>query len=377
MESRGTSPAFAVGPDEAPELARLFEREGPFVTVNLPTQADIDNAAQRSLQQWRPVRDELSDAGAPAAALDAIEALVPDAHLDGPSLMTVADDSEVMVSRAGTEVPSRPLWYYDSLAAVGPLVTWWQTSLPHVLVVADRTGADITAVAPGGRSSTDTVGTDQGPHLRKVGPGGWSQRRFQERAENNWDANAKAVAERTASVVDYIDARAVLVAGDVRALQFLRENLPERLVSLVRELDGARGADGGTESFLEDARKQMATVAAEDTVAILGKFREEKGQRDRAADGVPATIEALNAAAVDVLLVHDDPDDRRQVWFAPDGALVALDPGTLKDYGVDQPGQGRLVDALIRAAFRTGGRVRMVPSTAVSDGAGAILRFTT
>lgn len=377
MESRGTSPAFAVGPDEAPELARLLGREGPFVTVTLPTQPDIDNAAQRSLQQWRPVRDELADAGAPADALDAIEALVPDAHLDGPSLIAVAAASEVVVGRAGSEVPARPLWYYEPLAAVGPLVTWWQTSLPHVLVVADRAGADITAVAPGGRSGTDTVGSDDGPHLRKVGAGGWSQRRYQERAENKWEANAKAVAERTTSVADYIGARAVLVAGDVRAVQFLRENLPGRLVPLVREIDGARGADGGTGDLLEDARKQMATVAAEDTVAILGKFREERGQRDCAADGVVATIEALNAATVDVLLVHDDFEDSRPVWFSPDGALVALDPGTLGDYGVAQPRQGRLVDALIRTAFRTGARVRTVPSTAVADGVGAILRFTT
>lgn len=377
MESRGTSPAFAVGADEAPELARLFEREGPFVTVTLPSQPDIDNAAQRSLQQWRPVRDELAEAGAPAGALEAIDALVPEAHLDGPGLVAVADPSGVVVSRPATEVPARPLWYYEPLAAVGPLVTWWQTMLPHVLVVADRTGADITAVSPGGRSSTDTVGTDEGPHLRKVAAGGWSQRRFQERAENNWEDNAKSVAERTASVADYIGARAILVAGDLRALQFLREHLPERLMSLVREIDGGRGADGSTEAFLEDARKQMASVAAEDTVAALGKFREEKGQHDRATDGLPPTIAALNAAAVDILLVHDDPDDRRRGWYSPDGALVALDPATLGDYGVDEPRQGRLVDALIRAAFRTGARVRTVPSTVASDGVGAILRFTT
>ncbi len=357
-------------------MAALFDRPGPFVSVGLATQPDIDNAAQRSLQQWRPVRDELAQAGAPAVALDAIEALVPDAHHDGPSLMAVADESGVLLSRSGSEAPAAPRFCYTTLPLVGPLVTWWQTSLPHVLVVADRIGADITAVAPGGDPSTEAVEEDAGPHLRKVGPGGWSQRRFQERVENNWESNAKAVAERTASVAEYIGARAVLVAGDVRALQFLREHLPERLLPLVRELDGARGADGGDEALLEEARKQMASIAAEDTVAILEKFREEKGQADRAADGLGATIEALNAAAVDVLLVHDGPDDRREAWYSPDAALVAKDAGTLRDYGVDQPRQGRLLDALIRTALRTGGRVRTVPSTVVSEGAGAILRFT-
>lgn len=386
MEYRGTSPAFAVGTQEAPELAGLFDRTGPFVTVYLPTRPDIDNAAQRSLQQWRPVRDDLSEAGAPAGALDAIEELLPDAHHDGSTLAAVADESGVLISRSGSEAPARPLGYFETLPVVAPLVTWWQASLPHVLVVADRIGADITAVAPVGGTSAENVEAENvnaekvngraGPHLHKQAPGGWSQRRFQERAENLWEANAKAVAERTASVAEYIGARAVLVAGDVRALQFLREHLPERVAVLVRELDGSRGADGGDESFLEDARKQMASVAAEDTVAILEKFREEKGQADRAADGPPATIEALNAAAADILLVHDDPDDQRLAWYDPEGHVVGLDRTQIEAYGVKQPAQARLVDACIRSALRTGARVRTVPSTAAARGVGALLRFT-
>ena len=375
MEHRGTSPAFAVGTQEAPELAGLFDRTGPFVTVYLPTRPDIDNAAQRSLQQWRPVRDELTEAGAPASALDAVEALLPNAHHDGSTLAAVADESGVLISRSGSEAPARPLGYFQTLPVVAPLVAWWQASLPHVLVVADRVGADITAVAPAGPSA-DSVDGGGGPHLHKQAPGGWSQRRFQERAENLWEANAKAVAERTVSVAEYIGARAVLVAGDVRALQFLREHLPGRVAALVRELGGSRGADGGDEPFLEDSRKQMASVAAEDTVAILEKFREEKGQADRAVDGPSATIEALNAAAADIVLVHDDPDDRRLAWYDPEGHVLGLDPTRIAPYGVKQPAQGRLVDVCIRSALRTGARVRTVPSTSVAQGVGALMRFT-
>jgi peptide subunit release factor 1 (eRF1) len=169
---------------------------------------------------------------------------------------------------------------------------------------------------------------------------------------------------------------AILVAGDERALWHLRDHLDERLAPLVQPLDGARSADGGDGALAEDVRRALNTVAAADTVALLEKFKEEQGQADRAADGLAATIEALNAAAVDTLLVHDDVDDERRAWFGTDLDVVALDRAALESYGVQAPQEARLVDVLVRAAFRSGARVRLVPKTVVTDGVGAILRFS-
>jgi peptide subunit release factor 1 (eRF1) len=112
-------------------------------------------------------------------------------------------------------------------------------------------------------------------------------------------------------------------------------------------------------------------------VAVLEKFKEELGQRDRACEGGDAVIEALSAARVDTLLVHDDPDDERLCWFSPAGgpALGAMTPEPLRSQGVGRPETARLVDVAIGLAFRTGARVRIVPSTAAAERIGAILRF--
>lgn len=169
--------------------------------------------------------------------------------------------------------------------------------------------------------------------------------------------------------------RAILTAGDVRAVAYLKEHLHERWAGLIHEVAGSRGADGNDEVMADDARRQMNTVAATDTVALTEKFREELGQADRAVNGVEATIEALNRAAVETLLVHDDPSDERTLWFAPEAPLAATESSSLRDYGVADPLQGRLVDVLIRVAFGTGARARIVPSTIAVDGVGAILRF--
>ena len=379
METAGTTNAFAVGADEAPDLARLLEGRGPYVTVQLTTDARVDNAAQRSMQHWRNVRDELEAQGADGPTLDAVEAVVPDLHLNGAGSVVVATQGRVVLTVGLDDPPPRDRGAFGPLPQLGPVIAWRQLHQPHLIVLADRSGADLIAVGPHGEGETHTAGNDNpgDPHLHKGHPGGWSQRRFQERAENLWEENARAVAERVEEIARLLNPVAILVAGDVRAVALLEEHLDDRLAPLVRELDGSRHADSGADALADAAWTLIKTVAAEDTVAFLERFREEKGQADRATDGLAATIEALNAAQVETLLVHDDPDDDRSVWFATDGPLVATDEATLAGYGVEQPAEGRLVDALVRAAFATGARVRLVPKTVVTDGVGAILRYAT
>lgn len=378
MESRGTVPAPAISAEDAPAIAALFDREGPFVSVFLNTEPDVEQAAQHSMARWRNVRRELEEGGAPPAAIEAIEGLVPDAHLSGRTLAAVADASGVLLTRHGPESVATDWARVSPLPAVGPLLDWQQSSPNHALVLVDRVGADIALFLGddvGGDALMEVGGDENDPHLRKTKPGGWSQRRYQERAENNWDANMKAVAERLAKVSRMVDLRLVIVAGDVRAVTLLRENLPAQLGDRVCEIEGARSVDGGLVELRDDAVKLIASAVASDTVALLEKFREERGQGDRAVEGVTETMAALCEARVDTLLVHDDPSDPREAWYSLEPALVASDLQTLEAQGVEEPRMARLVDVLIRTAFRTGAKVRIVPSTVATDGVAAILRY--
>jgi hypothetical protein len=384
MESSGTTPPGGQSPAAVPDIAAAFDGPGPFVTVYLATEAAVEQAAQQSELRWKTLRRELEEAGAPAEALLAIDPLVTDAHHEGRTLAAVADTTGLRLVRHEPEPPARDAGWVAPLPRVGPLLEWAQTAVPHIVVLADRAGADIVVFTRGadrsgaGGAPVVLVGQETGddPTLRKTSPGGWSQRRYQNRAENLWEQNAKAVADQVTTLVDETGARLVVVAGDVRALQLLREHLPDRMTDLLREVDGSRAPGSGLDEIADDVVKLAATVAAEDTVSFLRQFKEERGQRDLAAEGAKATIEALAAARVDTLLIHDDPDDERRAWFGPEPGMVALDQKTLSDMGVDQPEQARLVDVAIRAAFTTGASVRIVPSAgSVKEGIGAILRF--
>ena len=381
MESSGTTPSGGLRPTDLPELARLFDEPGPFITLYASTPSAIENAAQRSELVWKNMRRELEEAGAPEAALDAVDPLVPDAHLEGETLAVIANANGILHVDHVLEPIAQDLWRVANLPSAGPLVEWAQEGAPHLLVLADRAGADIVAVVRFNEESNEAV-QDQNPSdpdLRKSKPGGWSQRRYQQRAENQWEQNAKQVADRVVELFDETGARLVVAAGDERAMQLLREHLPERVLACLKEAEGSRHVDGGQDSLAAEALRMVATAVAEDTVALLRKFKEEQGQNDRAASGVPRVLEALAAAQVDTLLIADDPSDNRTAYFGPEPNMVSVDAATVKGMGVDAPQEGRLADVLIRAAWGTGAAVRIVPSAAVGndDGVAAILRFTT
>lgn len=373
MESSGATPRGAI---DCSDLAEVFSQEGPFLSVYLETEP-IANAAQVNDQKWQSLRREAEEAGATSEALAAIDGLVTDAHTKGRGLSVVLSASgEVLHHGRQPDPPRHELARWSQLPSLIPVIEARQSRPPHLTVVIDRTGADIFVYeALGGREfQLGVEGTDD--VIRKVAPGGWSQRRFQQRAEDSWEANAKVVADRVARIVDKVNARLVVVAGDVRAVQLLREALPPQVDALVEQIDGSRAEDGSDDAISADAATLVATAVAHDSAELIAKFKEELGQADRAANGPEDVVGALSEGRVDVLLIHEDPTDERTAWVGPDGPHIALELGPLKAMGVDAPTEARLPDALVRAAVGTSSRVRVVPAASVlKDGVGAILRW--
>ena len=184
------------------------------------------------------------------------------------------------------------------------------------------------------------------------------------------------MADELVRLVDHAEARLVVAAGDVRALQLLREELPDEVLDRLEVVEGGRSPDGSADGLVAEVDRLVERAVAQDTDRLLATFRQELGQGDQAVDGPDRTLEALAMAQVDVLLVHDDADDDRQAWFGPDPAHVAISEDTVAAIGVDHPRPARLVDVSVRAALGTGAGVRVVPADAATGGIGAVLRWS-
>lgn len=369
MRSSGTAPSTAVS---LRDLRTILEGSGPFLSVYLGTDGSVETASARSEQRWKTLRSHLADEGAADPALALVDPLVADAHMQGAVLAVVATQSErLLTDHLGDPIDrDRALW--GALPDLAPLVRWRQNQIPFVTALADRGGADLAAFgARPDQPEAQTVG--EGEPARKVSPGGWSQPRFQQRAENDWRDTAGEVAAELAKLAEAVDARVVILGGDVRATHLIRDGLPGNLADRVHLIEHGRAADGSEDFRQKEIHRLVATAVAEDTVELLEKFKEELGQHDRAVEGADATVQALSRAAVDVLLVPDAVDDRH-VWVARDPFRLSFDRGAVAS---DERQKARLIDALIAAAIATDASVRIVPSAGpVRGGIGALLRWS-
>ena len=372
METSGLVPEGFV---TAPELSEVIAASGPFASVYLTTESEVHDAAEQLARRWKTVRASLGEQGADETVLEAIDTVVDGAYQEGRGLGVIADGSGVLHVEHHPEPPATDTGQWGALPALIPILEWHQSQPAYAIVLADRLGADLVGVRRHRPDTHAEAGGNDYP-MRKVGPGGWSQRRFQQRAENTWEHNADDVAEELASLVDRVGARVVTVAGDVRAVQLLRQALPSAVDDLVHEIDGGRRADGSEESVRAEIQVVVQGVVERQTEAVLAKFGEERGQHDRATDGVGTTVSALAMAQVAGLLIDPAALEDRQGWFGPEPTQLATDRGALAAMGVSSPAQAPLADVMVRAALGTGAGVRVIASDrAPAAGVGALLRW--
>jgi Bacterial archaeo-eukaryotic release factor family 2 len=373
-----TSEQLPHGAVEASDLAGLARSAGPFLSLYLNTEPDVENASQRSQARWKTNRSELETQEVPEALLDEIEGLVPEAHLEGGCLAVIGGAEQVLHTEHGPAVSPSDEATWGPLPRLLPIIRWRQSEPPYVVVQIDRRGADLFGVR---RGSPELHAEIEGEHneIRKVQAGGWSQRRYQQRAEDSWEQNAEQVAAAVERLVIQVQPVFVAVAGDVRAVGLLRESLPKEVDALVhvieKEIPRKLEED---DPVPEDVWALVQQHVRETSEGLLERFEEERGQEDKAVEGAAATARALARAQVAVLLIADGSEEEAQLWFGPDPALLATSEQELKELGVDSPQQGRMCDVLIRAALGTGAGIRVLEGApALDDGVGALLRWAT
>lgn len=293
------------------DLAALVDGSGPFLTVLLPAPSGQADSAHRLSVRWRNVRREAAerwDADLLAELDDQVERLD---HADAEAFVAVQRaDGRLLVEELhlGLDAPR---------ALVGPaprlveIIEHRQRTLPHLLVDTDRTGATISAF-DGGRVVARREAEGETLHVHRGAPGGWSQRRFQQRAENTWEQNADDVADVIGQVAIDVDPMLIAVAGDVRARHLVLDALPPALASLAVEI-GAGDADG----IVDEVMRSLGDLHARMQLDVLDQLRSTGGVTDAAEVEI-----ALSEGRVSTLVVTGDPDHAAGVDQAVVGALA-------------------------------------------------------
>jgi phosphoglycolate phosphatase-like HAD superfamily hydrolase len=361
------------------DLTPLLTADGPFVTVLVDAESTVEQAADKYELEWKNVIRQLERLDVPPAVRSAISDARGE-HADGAARLVVADvaTEQVQLAVSLPHAPRRPFVETGTLPRLVPLLEDVTTTVPHVVVLADRTGADVSAYYDTGKVVNEITVKGQTLHLRKVQGGGWSHLRYLHRAENGWATTAAEIVAAIDELAAKVGAELVVAAGDTRELQLIRENLPERLRSLVVEVPGGRGGDGSEPLVRQRIADAVSRHVAGSTLALLAEYNQERGQDKRACEGVEDVVEALRKAQVQTLLVTTGADQDAQLWFGPDPTMLGTTRDEVVGLGADKPKQGPLVEVLLRAAAATGADAQLVPhqsEQAPRGGVGALLRY--
>lgn len=360
-------------------LKALYDRPGPYASVYLSTDRASATAGHMIDLRWRELRGQLQTQGADPETLGAVDAVVgsdrgmPSPH--GQAIFAAGGNVLLREELLSPNIADRAS--FAGVPDVMPLLAQHPDVPAHVLVLVDRTGADIEVHTPTGVSAHEEVSGADYP-VTKVETGDLNQSRYQRRAENTWDANARGVAARVEQAAAANHAAMIAAGGDVRARTLLLEHLAPVWRPRAVALDGGAGRGEGND---RERARRAATVAAarfEESERERITERFQRGLADGAAvDGLAPVVEALRSGLVDTLLVrYGAAETQGPVWWGPEPGQLALHPEELMDVRVSQARRDRAADVLVRELFRMSGDLLVLadgepgPEAAV----GALLR---
>lgn len=370
-------------------LKPLLGRPAPFTTVYLDATRDDATGAADVQTRWKALRRGLERDCAPAAVLDELDELlrrptgVPGPH----GRVVVADAEGVVVDRVLAEPPAQSSAACGDVPDLLPAVRAADESTRMLLVELDRQGADLVW-SDGSGLRTAEVEVVDGDHdvVHKVPGGGWSHRRFQNRAEDSWERNAEVVAADLDRQVAERRPEVVLLTGDVRAVALVKDAVGQTVRELLVEVPGGSRAEGvNRAAFEERVAAVLAAHRERRRDDVLDRFRAEQGRGEGAVTSLDDVVAVLQRGQVAELVLGDPAPGSP---FALDGRELCVGAGplelaaTAEDLaGIGATGAARRMPALaalVRAAVGQEAGVTFAPDGAVElvDGVGAVLRWS-
>jgi peptide subunit release factor 1 (eRF1) len=217
----------------------------------------------------------------------------------------------------------------------------------------------------------------QNEKTRRSQKGGWSQARYQRRAENFHLLHVKEVIDTLDKLVRDEEIAHIVVEAEEVAVPLFKEQLPKHLAEKVVDvLTLQRQADDS--SVLA---RTLAAIRAKDAETDAEKVEELMDEWQSGGLGVAgpeATLSALQLGQVDELIITTSPGILKPVQKLPDAAPGDVLAETSAPQGVADEKRLKLADELVTRANQTSARIRFIEDEnllAGIGGVGALLRF--
>src|SRR3954453_17042164 len=186
-------------------LEPVFAAPGPYATVCADVTHTSENADTELELRVRAISERLTEQGAPEAVVEAVRGRLLEGNEGGAAgrlrgrAVVAASDGSVVLDEPLVDAPLREVAEWSPQPDLLPVLRQLPGRVPHIVVLIDRVGADITYLGAPGQVEDEKTVEGETFHIRKVKVGGWAHDHWQNSAENQWEANAARVAEQIGS----------------------------------------------------------------------------------------------------------------------------------------------------------------------------------
>ncbi|AEG43873.1 hypothetical protein [Isoptericola variabilis] len=388
-------------------LKPLVGHPGPFATVYLDATRSADAGDKDVVNRWKAVRRSLQQQGAPPGVLESLdEAASRSTWVAGPhGRVLIADESGVLVDRVLRNPPAVATGLWHPVPALLQAARAGDESVDALCVAVDRHGADFWPVNVNGTAKPEKQ-TMAGPHdeVSKTSSTRTKRATIESRAEDSWERNAEAFAAEIDRRVATQRHELVLLTGDVRVVNLVKEELGQEASRVTVEVPGGgRGPGVHEESFAENVEDALDSFRERRREQVLAELRQELGREEGAVTSIDDVVQVLARGQVkDLVLAESLADDAarllaafsagettrpdfggllngRHLFIGPDPMHIATSRADLEALGVTE-GIEELpaTSALMRAAIAQDAGLTFAPEGSVEliEGVGATLRWT-
>jgi hypothetical protein len=364
-------------------LEPVFAAPAPYATVCADVTHTSENADTELELRVRGIAEQLTRQGAPDDVVAAVRARLLEGNEGGEAgtlrgrAVVVASDGSVVLDSALVDAPLREVADWSPQPNLMPVLRQIPGRVPHIVVVTDRVGADITYMGVRGEVEEEETVDGDSFQIRKVQVGGWAHHRYQHNAENKWVHNADGVASSIASMARRLSPRFVLVAGDVRARQILTDRASDLWSDLIVSMDeGGRGAGADREPVDRRMNELVAEHEARECAGVLEQVQ-AAASHGLSVTGLRPVVETLRKNQGETLVLADQQAEDATLLVGDSPLVLGVDQHDMDALGT----HGEVVPAeraLLAAAVATSAGVVVVPRSAMPDEVpvAAILRYT-
>ena len=356
-------------------LRPLYAGAADYASIYLDVWRMAEDASEAVALRWRAARQQLADAGADTATLNALEQVVTDPDRPVPGLAAFARQGETVFIARLPSTPRIEIGRYARLPHLMPLLAQYPPHVPQLRVRADRSGGEVVAARTPEDVTKERVDGDGWP-VHKTSVGGWSQARYQRSTQEAWEENAKQLAAVVTAAAEQTRAELIVVGGDVKARSLLLDHLGSALRDRAVIIDKEVSAE--SDVMARAADKAARSLTDVQTRRRLEEFRAGSA-RALTAEGLAETLSALRDGRASDVFITDDPSSTAGAWIGPRPADVAAYEAELRERGVNEIVQDRADAAIVRAVAATDAELRFVPAgeQPPRHGIGALLRYPT